>query len=91
MEENFTTSMTDVVKDVKSKSDSAILNVAKKVKQEYDDNGVDLSTLLQGEDVIGDKYEICEINIVGNDGIIKKSTEHFGTLFRFSQTLLPRG
>jgi LytS/YehU family sensor histidine kinase len=56
VEENFTTSMTDVVKDVKSKSDEAILNVAKKVKEVYEnDNGVDLSTLLQGEDVVGDK------------------------------------
>ena len=46
VEENFTTSMTDVVKDVKSKSDSAILNVAKKVKQEYVyDNGVEVETL----------------------------------------------
>ena len=87
VEENFTTSMTDVVKDVKSKSDSAILNVAKKVKQEYVyDNGVDLSTLLQGDDVIGDKYEICEINIVGNDGIIKKSTDKANEGFNFNET-----
>ena len=85
VEENFTTSMTDVVKDVKSKSDSAILNVAKKVKQEYV-NGVDLSTLLSGEDVIGDKYEICEINIVGNDGIIKKSTDKANESFNFNET-----
>ena len=85
VEENFTTSMTDVVKDVKSKSDSAILNVAKKVKQEYV-NGVDLSTLLSGEDVIGDKYEICEINIVGNDGIIKKSTDKANEGFNFNET-----
>ena len=85
VEENFTTSMTDVVKDVKSKSDSAILNVAKKVKQEYD-NGVDLSTLLSGEDLNGDKYEIFEINIVGNDGIIKKSTDKVKEGFNFNET-----
>ena len=72
VEENFTTTMSDVVTDVKLKSDSKIINVAKKVKQTYIDNtSVDLSTLLQGEDFIGDNYEICEINIVGNDGIIK--------------------
>ena len=65
--------MTDVVKDVKSKSDFAILNVAKKIKDTYED-GVDLNSLLIGEDVNGEKYEICEINIVGSDGIIKKST-----------------
>jgi serine phosphatase RsbU (regulator of sigma subunit) len=76
VEENFTTSMTDVVKDVKTKSDSAILNVARKVKEIYENNdGVDLNTLLQGEDVNGDRYEICEINIVGSDGVIKKSTD----------------
>ena len=85
VEENFTTSMTDVVKDVKSKSDSAILNVAKKVKQEYG-NDVDLSTLLQGEDIFGDKYEICEINIVGNDGIIKNSTDKAKVGFNFNET-----
>ena len=85
VEENFTTSMTDVVKDVKSKSDSAILNVAKKVKQVYEnDNSVDLSTLLKGEDEVGDKYEICEINIVGNDGIIKKSTSKPNEGFNFN-------
>ena len=76
VEENFTTTMNDVVTDVKLKSDSAIINVAKKVKQEYEhDNNVDLNTLLQGQDINGDNYEICEINIVGNDGIIKKSTD----------------
>ena len=76
VEENFTTTMSDVVTDVKLKSDLKILNVAKKVKETYENNnGVDLNTLLQGEDVIGDHYEICEINIVGKDGIIKKSTD----------------
>ena len=76
VKENFTTTMSDVVIDVKLKSDSKIINVAKKVKQVYEsDNNVDLTTLLQGEDYIGEKYEICEINIVGNDGIIKKSTD----------------
>jgi hypothetical protein len=58
------------------KSDSKILNVAKKVKKEYLENtSVDLSSLLIGEDYVGEKYEICEINVVGNDGIIKKSTD----------------
>ena len=86
VEENFTTSMTDVVKDVKSKSDSAILNVAEKVKAEYSaNNDIDLSNLLQGEDIVGDKYEICEINIVGNDGIIKKSTDKANEGFNFNE------
>jgi hypothetical protein len=68
--------MTDVIADVKSKSETSMISIAKKVKGAYeDDNTIDLSTLLLGEDVLGDKYEICEINVVGADGIIKKSTE----------------
>ena len=87
---NFTTSMTDVVKDVKSKSDSAILSVAKKVKKTYgDNNGVDLSTLLIGEDDNGERYEICEINIVGSDGIIKKSTDKGHEGFNFNNQKTP--
>ena len=76
VEETFTTTMNDVITDIKLKSETALLNVAKKVKAEYEqDNNVDLSTLLEGEDSLGDKYEICEINIVGQDGILKKSTD----------------
>ena len=73
---SFTTTMTDVITDVKSKSESSMISIAKKVKQVYeDDNNVDLTTLLSGEDVLGDKYEICEINVVEADGIITKSTD----------------
>ena len=76
VEASFTTSMNDVVTDIKEKSDTAILNVAEKVKDAYeDDNNVDLSALLTGEDVAGDKYEICEINVVSSEGIIDKSTD----------------
>ena len=75
VEETFTTTMNDVVTDVKLKADTAIINVAKKVKAEYEgNNNIDLNTLLQGEDINGDRYEICEINIVDSDGIIQKST-----------------
>ena len=84
VEENFTTTMNDVITDIKVKSDSAILNVAKKVKEEYElDNDVDLKSLLSGEDSVGDKYEICEINIVDKDGIIKKSTDESKIWFDF--------
>jgi hypothetical protein len=71
VEETFTTTMTDVVTDVKTKSDSAILGVAEKVKREYvTDNNVDLNSLLKGVDIHEDNYEICEINIVDKDGYI---------------------
>ena len=85
VEENFTTTMSDVVTAVKLKSDSKIINVAKKVKEAYEsDNGVDLNALLSGEDANGDRYEICEINIVGGDGIIKKSTDKGNEGFDFN-------
>ena len=84
VEETFTTTMNDVVKDVKLKSDSAIINVAKKVKELYEgNNSIDLSTLLQGQDVNGDAYEICEINIVDGNGIIQKSTASTNEGFDF--------
>ena len=76
VEESFTTTMSDVVTDIKSKADLAITNVAKKVREVYENNNdVDLSTLLKGEDIEGVKYEICEINIVNGEGIIIKSTD----------------
>ncbi|MBE7083379.1 MAG: hypothetical protein E7373_02095 [Clostridiales bacterium] len=87
VEETFTTTMTDVVTDVKLKSDLKITKVATKVKATYEtNNNVDLNTLLHGEDENGDKYEICEINIVGNDGIIKKSTDTTKEGFNFYET-----
>ena len=76
VEESFKTTMNDVITDIKSKSDDAILNVAKKVKAAYEhDNDINLTTLLQGEDILGEKYEICEINIVAQSGEIIKSTD----------------
>ena len=80
VESSFTTTMTDVITDVKLKSETSMLKIAEKVKEAYElDENVNLNDLLQGEDVLGDKYEICEINVVGTDGIIKKSTDaHVG-------------
>ena len=76
VEESFTTTMSDVVTDVKSKADLAIINAAKKVREAYESNNdVELSTLLSGEDIEGNKYEISEINIVSSEGIIIKSTD----------------
>ena len=76
VENTFATTVTDVIADVKSKSDEAMENIATKVKWVYENNkDVDLASLLQGEDDAGDKYEICEINIVDQYGIIQKSTD----------------
>ena len=85
VEENFTTAMNDVITDIKLKSDSAMTNVAKKVKEEYESNNeIDLTSLLKGEDKVGDKYEICEINIVDKDGKIIKSTDESIVGFDFN-------
>ena len=85
VEENFTITMNDVITDVKLKSDKAILNVAKKVKYVYgQDNSVDIISLLEGEDYVGDKYEICEINVVGQNGKIWKSTDSRNVGFDFT-------
>ena len=59
VEETFATTMTDVITDIKTKSDAAILNVAKKVKREYENNNsIDLTGLLNGEDINEEKYSI---------------------------------
>ncbi|MBE5743761.1 MAG: hypothetical protein E7358_03490 [Clostridiales bacterium] len=87
VKENFTTTMTDVVTDVKSKSERAILSAAQKVKKEYgENNAIDLNSLLKGEDEDGNRYEICEINIVDADGVIKKSTDKSKEGFNFKNT-----
>ena len=76
VEESFATTMSDVITDIKTKSETSMMNIAKKVKEEYEhDNNVDLTSLLQGEDIAGDRYEVCEINIVGQDGVIHKSSD----------------
>ena len=76
VESSFTTTMTDVITDVKSKSETSMRGIAESVKAAYElDNNVNLNSLLQGKDDLGDKYEICEINVIGTDGIIKKSTD----------------
>ena len=87
VKEAFTTTMNDVITDIKQKSDTAIKNAANAVKKQYEDNSeVDLNDLLQGEDEFGDKYEICEINVVGQDGLIKKSTNPSYLGFNFYNT-----
>ena len=85
VEATFTTTMNDVITDIKSKSETSMLNIAKKVKKEYeDDNSIDLSLLLQGEDETGENYEICEINIVDSTGKIIISTDKENEGFDFT-------
>ena len=68
-QEVFTAAMNDVESAIKGKSDTQLLNIARKVKAEYEKNPtVDLQTLVQ-------KYEIIEINVVDENGMITNSTE----------------
>ena len=76
VEEAFTTTMNDVITDIKTKSDKAMIDIAKMVREAYEkDNNVDLTSLLIGEDINGNKYEICEINIANSDAKITKSSD----------------
>ena len=65
----FTTAINDVEADIKGKSDAHLLNIAEKVKAEYESNPDSSLTELT------DKYGIVEINVVNRNGIIQKSTE----------------
>ena len=65
----FTVAINDVEADIKGKSDQQLLEIAGKVKEEYEkDPAVSLHSLAE-------KYEIIEINVVNEDGLIINSTE----------------
>ena len=67
--ELFTVGINDVEETVREKSNLQLLEIAEKVKQEYEANpGVSLQTLVQ-------EHEIIEINVVNSDGLIINSTE----------------
>ena len=68
-QEVFTTAINDVEADIKGKSNAQLLSIAEKVKAEYEkDSTVSLQTLIQ-------QYEIVEINVVDEKGLIINSTE----------------
>ncbi len=66
---NFTATINDVENDVRGKSNAQLLAIAKEVKTDYVLNP-DISL-----DLLTQKYQIKEINVVNENGIIKKSTE----------------
>lgn len=70
--ETFTIAIGDVEKDIKGKSDKQLLDIAEKVKAEYVVND-DLTPKELME--LAEKYNIKEINIVDEKGIIRNSTE----------------
>ena len=68
-QEVFTTAINDVEADILGKSDAHLLEIARKVKVEYESNP---SMSLQE---LADGHGIMEINVVNSQGRIQKSTE----------------
>ena len=66
---HFTATINDVENDVRGKSNAQLLAIANEVKSDYLLNP-DISL-----DLLTQKYQIKEINVVNEKGIIKKSTE----------------
>ena len=67
--EVFTSAMTDVITDIRGKSDEKLLNITKNIRSEYEkDKSVSLDDLVK-------KYNLTEINIVNSDGSIANSTD----------------
>ena len=67
--EVFTSAMTDVITDVRGKSNENLLSITKNIRSEYEkDKNVPLDSLAE-------KYNVTEINIVAPDGSITDSTE----------------
>ena len=65
----FTAAIGDVEADIKGKSDAYLLGIAKNVKKQYENNpNVSLDSLLED-------YELKEINVVNDEGLIINSTE----------------
>ena len=72
--EVFTSAMTDVIADVRGKSNENLLAITKNIRSEYEkDKNISLDSLAE-------KYNVIEINIVSSDGTIVASTEekHIG-------------
>ena len=65
----FTAAIGDVEKDIKQKSDQQLLDIAQKVKQDYENN--QSISLIELRAV----YDVVEINIVDSKGLIINSTE----------------
>ncbi|MEE1320102.1 MAG: SpoIIE family protein phosphatase [Acutalibacteraceae bacterium] len=67
--EVFTSAMTDVITDVRGKSNENLLSITKNVRSEYEKNKyISLDSLAE-------KYNVIEINVVASDGTIIASSE----------------
>ena len=71
-QEVFTVSINDIENAVREKSNYHLLEIAKKLKQEYEKSpAVSVDDLQE----LAEKYGIVEINVVDSNGIITNSTE----------------
>ena len=66
--EVFTSAMTDVITDVRGKSNETLLNITKNIRSEYENNK---AVLL---DKLAEKYNVTEINVVDSEGLVINST-----------------
>ena len=78
--EVFTSAMTDVIADIRGKSDENLLEITKNVRSEYEKKTASLEALAK-------KYNVTEINVVDSDGLIIASTNevHVG-VFNMNST-----
>ena len=67
--EVFTSAMNDVIADVRGKSDENLLEITRNIRSEYESNK-EISLLSLAE-----KYNVTEINIVNQNGVITASTK----------------
>ena len=82
----FTVSITDIYEDIQDESDNNLKTIVIQVKEEYDKNvDVDLNTLL-----VTENYEISEINIIGVNGFVRKSSDPSNKDYDMSQDDQPK-
>lgn len=67
--EVFTSAMTDVITDVRGKSDEKLLTITENIRAEYESNSA------VSLDALAEKYNVTEINIISADGSIADSTD----------------
>ena len=67
--EVFTSAMTDVITDVRGKSNENLLRITQNIRAEYEKN------IFVSLDGLAEKYNVTEINVVADDGTIVNSTD----------------
>lgn len=68
-QELFTTAINDVQEDVRGKSDAYMLSVVRSIAERYEEDP------LVSLELLADVYDVIEINIVAEDGLIINSTD----------------